>query len=976
MFDFLKKIKKKATDILGVVPTAQKTARRALEIVPRAVRRADILPKPQTFTQRLSELSLPQTRKPTRITLTMPSVAWNMPNVVPMYQKQIKRVPAPVKRASKAYNVTQSVVPKVARLGTNIMNLQRERNRNDFKENIAALKSGNLAQHTAKKYEQTKFFRPTGKVRVRDLIREFPVGVQETAKDIARPSVRIALSAIEAPRTLRTGRASTRWYNTPLGRINSLQSEAQNRVYRGDSPLKTIANTTLDLFLGAGDVAGLAKPIARTAKTLPLVPKEVRNIAHDLTQTLRPTMDWRSGLMRGLSQPGMTIKRYHTPAGAKKDALAQHIVRKQIANQAAGRNRAEKGFVSPQNIPLIPQKQINKYYKNAYKVAMNQKNEAVVGRYPQSLIRQKKLPRDIYLRGDAYQRILEKHGDPKNVQFNKKLGFVKTVNEPLLYKTTDGKQYRVNLIRGTDNPDKKTINVVGTKPIPQDNRGYINTSFLANKTRDVGRILSEGRPVPSSPGGVSSLPHLDKIHQTPLSNVNNSTYTQKNQAEIIDPDELKKKAYLAGDTTAYDPKRHWQFTEMSDKQFANALKKNPNRIVKFTAGGSGSGKSEILLNNIAHDFDGIVLEGIMSNYDNAVSKLRQVKEAGKIPIISAILPRINNAWKFAQKRAIETGREVPLDAFVQKHIGFIDTLKKLVRDGYDVRLKDVRNSHSIGEAVSAPFITDPDNILDILDKIRYNEGDLITKLRYVQLSDKTRRKALARREAQRRAQNLSGRYGKSQPSDGEFDGGGISSASSVVHRFGAVPGSGRQQSINLPLFDKDTPLHGDGGFSSAEIQKTRLAAPLHLQERRTRPIGEYIANKRVFPAPEPLISPKQFKLQQQQRRLVIPKILRAMGYTKRELERKGADEIERLTKLQKLGYRKDDVESMNFDLMDRIIHVGATKPDRVAYHKAKHALDTHYLSGISSSELRDIGALDVGVISGGVFLGFFRLWHA
>lgn len=954
MFDFLKKIKKKATDILGVVPTAQKTARRALEIVPRAVRRADILPKPQTFTQRLSELSLPQTRKPTRITLTMPSVAWNMPNVVPMYQKQIKRVPAPVQRASKAYNVTQSVVPKVARLGTNIMNLQRERNRNDFKENIAALKSGNLAQHTAKKYEQTKFFRPTGKVRVRDLIREFPVGVQETGKDILRDTARVGISLAELPQTLRTGRASTRWYNTPLGRINSLQSEAQNRVYRGDSPLKTIANTTLDLFLGAGDVAGLAKPIARTAKTPPLVPKEVRNIAHDLTQTLRPTMDWRSGLMRGLSQPGMTIKRYHTPAGAKKDALAQHIVRKQIANQAAGRNRAEKGFVSPQNI-LKPQKTVQlqrTVIQKDLSHALTSGSDTPVffGRLSKEKLAKVNALRikngmapipspDIYFHPNVIKKLRD-----RRISID---GMTPEYVADIAYSALHNTKSRVLPSRYDHVQHIAKIGPRKTSSafVSDFNNAVSAKSAYPSRTVEIQKSTMDGPTFPSS----SNLSY-DKPRQSAgfsdlhgASYNKNTTHPIKNQATGDDIVRLAQSPF-----TPYN------------KQTLTIGRANPRtvQIIK--------NKTGIDVSAFTHQVDNYALRHAFKKHSKDPSPLteddfRLIPDIIKNPTSVALDNKTNKglyAMKYIKKyqdiiyyiEEVRTGRNTLSMTTMYKTKGSgnganlaadssaLGSPRLPLKEGTtplpDPSMEKFTPQHQTGQDSVAPSIAEHLNnrkrqaqeaVNARLAKNIWKAPDEINNLLKTDIGQKV----------------LSELHGRprwltyNEQSQILYD----DVLANIAN--GTMPTSAPARRLYQTVVGETAYR---SGLNAKEFVNTVDTALKH----------------RKFQKAENMISPKQFSLQQQQRRLVIPKILRAMGYTKRELERKGADEIERLTKLQKLGYRKDDVADMDFDRMDRIIKMGATKSSLSNYYKKKHALDTNYLEDIDAGEVRDISPIGTG----------------
>lgn len=195
-------------------------------------------------------------------------------------------------------------------------------------------------------------------------------------------------------------------------------------------------------------------------------------------------------------------------------------------------------------------KNLKKYYKNAYKVADNQRREAIVGKYPELLVRNEKIPSEIFLEGNAYKEILRKHSDFKNINFNQRLGFVETINSPSLYKKVGGKKARINLIKDLDGFDKKTLNIVGTKPIPANKKAYVNTSFLANKKRDVKKVLSDGRPGPSSPIGVSSrISHLDKTPLTSPNYPNNSIKFPKNQEYTpIQNMSAVRKFFTSGDT--------------------------------------------------------------------------------------------------------------------------------------------------------------------------------------------------------------------------------------------------------------------------------------------------------------------------------------------------------------------------------------------------------------------------------------------
>lgn len=109
-----------------------------------------------------------------------------------------------------------------------------------------------------------QYFEPTKDVRKRDILREFVnqgmfnPGIEETAKAVPRDMARFLISAKEAPNALRTGQASGKFYDTPLGRINSFQSEAANRVDRGDPMWKAMGNPMMDTILAGSDLAGFA----------------------------------------------------------------------------------------------------------------------------------------------------------------------------------------------------------------------------------------------------------------------------------------------------------------------------------------------------------------------------------------------------------------------------------------------------------------------------------------------------------------------------------------------------------------------------------------------------------------------------------------------------------------------------------------------------------------------------------------------
>lgn len=158
-----------------------------------------------------------------------------------------------------------------------------------------------------------EYFRPTGEVRKRDVLREFMnqggllPGVEETVRALPRQAARFAISAAETPRALRRGEASGEWYDTPFGRINSFQSEAQNRVRRGDPLWKAIGNPALDTLLAASDIAPVATIGARSLQG-------VSPLARDFLRPLGRTAQFESPLLQRAMRPGLSLMEEGDPA--------------------------------------------------------------------------------------------------------------------------------------------------------------------------------------------------------------------------------------------------------------------------------------------------------------------------------------------------------------------------------------------------------------------------------------------------------------------------------------------------------------------------------------------------------------------------------------------------------------------------------------------------------------------------------------
>lgn len=200
-----------------------------------------------------------------------------------------------------------------------------------IKATTQAIKTGGLAGLGKKISDSlatgTDYFAPTPKVRVRDFVRELPTGIGETANKVMQDATRFGISVKELPETFRSGKATGKFYDTPVGRLNSYQSEAQNRVQRGDPLWKAIGNPAAETVLfGAPDATAVGKSVVKSpivkAVGKKILGKTLQNEAKDIVadaglkvaQLARPHIfgktrtPYRSKLMRSVSRPGLTVE--------------------------------------------------------------------------------------------------------------------------------------------------------------------------------------------------------------------------------------------------------------------------------------------------------------------------------------------------------------------------------------------------------------------------------------------------------------------------------------------------------------------------------------------------------------------------------------------------------------------------------------------------------------------------------------------
>lgn len=171
-------------------------------------------------------------------------------------------------------------------------------------------------------------------------------------------------------------------------------------------------------------------------------------------------------------------------------------------------------------------KNLKKYYKNAYKVADNQRREAIVSRLSDEIKNKTKLPEEILVKRDFFNKMAKKHPEINN---EKLFSFVKTLNIPDSIYQLPQKE-KLNFFRQLE---KNYLNIVGThnkgdqqvvtsfitssQRYPQNIKRTANAVFEKNK---VGGALKSSSVMQSPPAG--ALPKKG------ISGVNNSLHRKNN----------------------------------------------------------------------------------------------------------------------------------------------------------------------------------------------------------------------------------------------------------------------------------------------------------------------------------------------------------------------------------------------------------------------------------------------------------------
>ena len=170
--------------------------------------------------------------------------------------------------------------------------------------------------------------------------------------------------------------------------------------------------------------------------------------------------------------------------------------------------------------------------------------------------------------------------------------------------------------------------------------------------------------------------------------------------------------------------------EIYRRELKEAPAPNERNVVMFTAGGAGVGKTtsihQITALEKAVDSAQIVYDTTLSALRSSLDRVAQALQAGKqVSIVYVYRDPVDSFAGGVLPRAERNGRTVPLDAYIETHLGAPEVLLKIA-DVYKgdprVEIAVIDNSRGRGEAV----VSDLNFVRSIAGK--YTREELKTKL--------------------------------------------------------------------------------------------------------------------------------------------------------------------------------------------------------------------------------------------------------
>lgn len=188
---------------------------------------------------------------------------------------------------------------------------------------------------------------------------------------------------------------------------------------------------------------------------------------------------------------------------------------------------------------------------------------------------------------------------------------------------------------------------------------------------------------------------------------------------VIGADDMKD--YFGGD---YDIANHPTYSKAAYDLVPEMAAKNDEPRVIYTAGGPGSGKSELIKKEAGEGFSGVISDSNLSNYEGAKAQMDQLRAMGKQPEIHMILTSPEEAYHHTKVREAEGGHPISDAPFIKNHAanGSPAAVLKLVKeDNIPLKLIDTRGQDYSKNIQEMEYEKDP---IATLEKVGYTKEQL------------------------------------------------------------------------------------------------------------------------------------------------------------------------------------------------------------------------------------------------------------
>lgn len=211
--------------------------------------------------------------------------------------------------------------------------------------------------------------------------------------------------------------------------------------------------------------------------------------------------------------------------------------------------------------------------------------------------------------------------------------------------------------------------------------------------------------------------HIDQIEKQILGD--------KSKAVVIDADTIKKMH------PKFNPKNpgalHEESSAISKELVEKAIDEDVSGIFKMIGGGSGSGKSEVVLLKIGNQ-PGVVFDGTLGGLDSAVKKIEYALSKGKKIELHPVYTPPKLATLFNQMRA----RSVADDVLIDSHFGMRDNIPALY-DKFGKKVKVIPYQNRVFDA-SREYqgeLIDPKKVKGFLNGMKMSKQEVADEVNFI-----------------------------------------------------------------------------------------------------------------------------------------------------------------------------------------------------------------------------------------------------